>query len=165
VNRQFPTLRQNYRTNWGLIYMTNPQHTDWLRKSYVYQYSNLHTATTSLLVQEGDRPHGRSLYSTLTSRTVYYRIYEKQLPDILNIHLIEVSLTFDICFRFLRHSIVTIYMCTMHLSKMDQHAACKTTHQTNKKFIMRTDGHRLAISNNVKSRNVTVTIGKTTSKA
>ena len=44
----------------------------------------------------------------------------------------------------------------MHLSKMDQHAACKTTHQTNKKFIMRTAGHRLAISNNVKSRNVTV---------
>ena len=43
----------------------------------------------------------------------------------------------------------------MHLSKMDQHAACKTTHQTNKKFIMRTAGHRLAISNNVKSRNVT----------
>jgi len=38
---------------------------------------------------------------------------------------------------------------------MDQHAACKTTHQTNKKFIMRTAGHRLAISNNVKSRNVT----------
>jgi len=46
-------------------------------------------------------------------------------------------------------------MCTMHLSKMDQHAACKTTHQTNKKFIMRTAGHRLAISNNVKSWNVT----------
>ena len=43
----------------------------------------------------------------------------------------------------------------MHLSKMDQHAACKTTHQTNKKFIMRTAGHRLAISNNVKSWNVT----------
>ena len=52
----------------------------------------------------------------------------------------------------------------MHLSKMDQHAACKTTHQTNKKFIMKTAGHRLAISNNVKSRNVTddiIIFGKT----
>jgi len=42
----------------------------------------------------------------------------------------------------------------MHLSKMDQHAAYKTTHQTNKKFIMRTAGHRLAIFP-VESMNVT----------
>ena len=50
MNRQFPNLRRNYRTNCGLIYIyDHPTHTDLAKQIFKYKYSTptLRTATTS----------------------------------------------------------------------------------------------------------------------
>ena len=58
-----------------------PKHTDLAYANHTSTNTpTLRTATTSPLVQENDRPHGRPLYTSQTTRNISSRIHQKQLP-------------------------------------------------------------------------------------
>ena len=133
--------------------MNNPQHTDLTPQILRLQNTPTYTPPKPHCSSKRKSNHMVNRYIVLwrieQSSSEYTR------SEMSRIHVTSHYTKYTSDLDLLRHSIFIVYIYTMHLSKMDQHAAYKTTHQTNKKFIMKTAGHRLAISNNVKSRNVT----------